>query len=248
MRRFGFSNASGIYLAGAMFISALLAGCPRSLGVDYHTQIIEAGSNELEGKLLYFQPDGSLSFYSRQVIEGVNEFIVDPTTGEEVDFSDGDPFEVPLEPGIEILFYGRFYDSLFIGSDGAISLGEPGEGNSSLTNHFRAPQVSMARVDAREGNGTVTYEILQNEIVVSFSNVLVGTASTSFQVEFFIAGAEDGDVAMSYPVIGNTVATLTGLSNAQLAGANTAQVEAFLEDFTESNLIESNTGTAKLEM
>jgi hypothetical protein len=216
------------------------------LEVDHHTQLIEAGTNQLEGKLLYFQPDGSLSFYSRQVIEGVNDFIVDPTTGEEVDFSDGDPFEVPLEPGVEILFYGRFYDSLFIGSDGAISLGEPGEGNSTLTRHFRAPQVSMVQVDASEGNGTVTYEIFENEIVVSYSNVLVGTVSTSFQVEFFIDGAEDGDVAMSYPVIGNSVATLAGLSNAQLAGANSAQVTAFLENFTESNLIESNTGSAKL--
>ena len=239
---------SGYYLAGALLVSALLAGCPLPLEVDYHTQIIPAGSNELEGKLLYFRPDGSLSFYSRQVIDGVNDFIVDPETGEEVDFEDSDPFEVPLAEGTEILFYGQFYDSMFIGSDGVVSLGEPGEGNSDLTRHFRSPQVSALRVNASEGNGTVSYEILQNEIVVSFSNVLVGTASTSFQIEFFISGAEDGDLALSYPVAGNTVATLTGLANAQLAGANSAQVAAFLENFTPSVLIESNTGTAKLGM
>src|SRR5688572_24647344 len=106
MRKFGSWKASGVYLVGAILVSALLAGCPPRLDVDHHTQLIEAGTNELEGKLLYFQPDGSLSFYSRQVIEGVNDFIVDPSTGEEVDFSEGDPFEVPLAPGVEILFYG----------------------------------------------------------------------------------------------------------------------------------------------
>lgn len=239
---------SGIYFAGPLLISALLAGCPLPLKVDYHTQVIAPGSNELEGKMLYFRPDGSLSFYSRQVIGGVNDFIIDPEPGEEVDFERADPFEVSLEEGTEILFYGRIYDSMFIGSDGVISLGEPGEGNDDLTRHFRAPQVSALRVNAREGNGTVTYEVLENEIVVSFSNVLVGTASASFQVEFFISGSEDGDLALSYPVVGNTVATLTGLSNAQLAGANSAQIEAFLEGFTQSNLVESNTGTVKLEM
>lgn len=239
---------SGFYLAGTMLVSTLLAGCPLPLAVDYHTQIITSGSNELEGKLLYFQPDGSLSFYSRQVIGGVNDFIVDPESGEEVDFEDGDPFEVPLPEGTEILFYGQLYDSMFIGSDGVISLGEPGEGNGDLTRHFRAPQVSALSVDASDGNGTVTYEILENEIVISFSNVLVGTASTSFQLEFFVSGVEDGELALSYPVVGNTVATLTGLSNAQLAGANAAQVASFLEDFTPSVLIESNTGTAKLGM
>jgi hypothetical protein len=206
-------NLSGIYLGGALLLSTLLAGCPQPLKIDYHTQVITAGSNELGGKLLHFRPDGSLSFYSRQVIQGVENFIVDPETGEEVDFEDADPFEVPLPDGKEILFYGRLYDSMYIGSDGVISLGDPGEGNSDLTRHFRTPQVSALRVNAAEGNGTVTYEILQNEIVVSFSNVIVGTASTSFQVEFFIAGAEDGDLALSYPQVGNSVATLTGLSN-----------------------------------
>lgn len=248
MRKIGTWKLTGVYLVWALSSSALLAGCPLPLAVDYHTQIITAGNNELEGKLLYFQPDGSLSFYSRQVIGGVNDFIVDPETGEEVDFEDGDPFEVPLPEGTEILFYGQLYDSIFIGSDGVVSLGEPGEGNSDLTRHFRAPQVSALSVDASDGNGTVTYEILQNEIVVSFSNVLVGTASTSFQLEFFISGGEDGELALSYPVVGNTVATLTGLSNAQLAGANSAQVAAFLENFTPSVLIESNTGSAKLGM
>lgn len=245
MRVLGLRKITGYYLAGAVLAAATLAGCPQPLAVDYHTQVITPGTNELQGKTLYFMPDGSLSFYSRTVIDGVTNFPVDPDTGEVIDFTEADPFEVPLAAGQEVLYYGRIYDSLFIGSDGTVSLGSPGEGNGSLVSHFRTPQVSILPVDATEGNGTVTFEIFQNEVVVSFVNVLVGTASNSFQAEFFVTGAEDGDLALSYPVLSQSTGGVVGLSNGQLAGSNQAQIDAFIGDFTESTLIENNTGTAK---
>lgn len=246
MNVLGLRNISGSYFAGALLASALLAGCPVPPAIDFHTEVITAGENELEGKTLYFMPDGSLNFYSRTVIDGITEFPVDIESATEVDFEDGDPFEVTLPAGREILFYGRAYDTIYIGSDGTVSFGEPGVGNDSVINHFSTPQVSLLRVDASEENGTVYYELFENEIVVTYANVLVGTTSNSFQAEFFITGAEDGDVALSYPVASSTVGGVVGLSNGQLAGANQAQIDAFLEEFVESVLVENNTGTAKL--
>lgn len=246
MRALGLRKLSGLYLAGAVLVSATLTGCPQPVTIDYHTQIITPGENELEGRMLYFMPDGSLNFYSRTVIDGISSFPVTPETGEVVDFTEGDPFRVALPNDLEILYYGRTYDTLFIGSDGTVSLGEAGEGNSSLSAHFSTPQVSLLPVDADQGNGTVTYEIFSNEVVVTFANVLVGTTSNSFQVEFFISGAEDGDLALSYPVASQNVGGLVGLSNGQLAGSNQAQIDAFLAEFVPSNLTEENTGTAKL--
>ncbi len=246
MQALGFRKLSGYYLAGALLASATLAGCPLPLAVDYHTEVITSGANELQGKTLYFMPDGSLNFYSRTVIDGVTEFPVSPDEAEEVDFTDGDPFEVVLDEGLEIIYYGRVYDRLFISSDGSIALGEPGTGNGTGVDHFSATQVSLLPVNATNDNGSVTYQIFENEIVVTFANILVGNTSNSFQAEFFVSGAEDGDLALSYPVVSENVGGVVGLSNGQLAGANQAQIDAFLEEFVESTLVENNTGTSKL--
>ncbi len=246
MRVLGFRKLSGYYLVGALLASAALAGCPRPLVVDYHTEVIAAGENELQGKTLYFMPDGSLSFYSRTVIDGVTEFPVSPDEAEEVDFTEADPFEVVLDEGLEIIYYGQVYDRLFISSDGSIALGEPGSGNATTVDHFGATQVSLLPVNASNDNGSVTYQIFENEIVVTFANILVGNTSNSFQAEFFVSGAEDGDLALSYPVVSENVGGVVGLSNGQLAGANQAQIDAFLEAFAESTLVENNTGTSKL--
>ena len=246
MQMLGFRKLSGYYLAGALLASATLAGCPLPLAVDYHTEVIASGENELQGKTLYFMPDGSLNFYSRTVIDGVTDFPVSPDEAEEVDFTEGDPFEVELDPGLEIIYYGRVYDRLFISSDGTIALGDPGTGNSTIVDHFAATQVSMLPVNATNDNGTVTYQIFDNEIVVTFANILVGNTSNSFQAEFFVSGAEDGDLALSFPVMSENVGGVVGLSNGQLAGANQAQIDAFLEEFEESTLVENNTGTSKL--
>lgn len=239
-------SLKGFHIAGAMIIVVTLSGCPTPLAIDYNTQLIVAGENALEGKTLYFMPDGSLSFYSRTVIDGISSFPVDPATGTEVDFTKADPFEVPLSSGQEIIFYGRAYDSIFIGSDGVVSFGEAGAGNSSLQNHFSTPQVSILPVDATRDNGSVSYEIRESEVIVTFANVLVGNTSNSFQAEFFILGAEDGDLALSYPVTSKNVGGIVGLSNGQIQGANQAQIDAFFAGFAESNLVTNNTGTSKL--
>lgn len=230
---------------GAMLLigAATLAGCPLSTTVDYHTQSIEAGSNELEGKELLFMPDSSISFYSRTVVSGITGFTIDTDTVTEIDFSEANPYVLYLPSGSEVLYYGRVYDTLFIGSDGVISLGEAGSGNETLADHFSAPQVSLLPVDATQAGGIVSFEILPHAVVVTFENVRAGGASNSFQVEFFISGTDDGGLAINYPEVSVDAGGVVGLSNGPLAGANQAQIDAFLAGFSNSSLILNNTGT-----
>lgn len=230
-------------VAMGLIAAASLAGCPLPATIDYHTQTIEAGSNELQGKELLFMPDSSISFYSRTVVSGITDFTIDTDSVTEIDFSEANPYVLYLPAGSEVLYYGQMYDTIFIGSDGVVSLGEAGAGNETLTDHFSAPQVSLLPVDATQGSGRASFEILPHAVVVTFEDVRAAGASNSFQVEFFISGMEDGGLAINYPEVSEDAAGIVGLSNGPLAGANQAQIDAFLAGFSESNLILNNTGT-----
>ena len=244
MKGIGMTKFSGYSVAVAMLAAATLAGCPPPVTVDYHTQSIVAGANTLQGKTLFFMPDSSINFYSRTVVDGVTALPQPTDTATVVDFEANDPTVITLPEGSEVLYYGIAYDTLYIGSNGTVGFGAPGD-NGSLTAHFGAASVSLLPVDATD-NGDVSYEVFSNEVVVTFENVLVGTANNTFQAEFFVSGAEDGDLALSYPVVSVNVGGVVGLSNGQLAGANQAQIDAFLDDFSASELDQDNTGSAKL--
>lgn len=244
MKGIGMKRFSGISVAVAMLAAATLAGCPKPATTDNQSQNFAAGAakTNLEGKQLYFQPDGSISFYSRTVTDGITAFGV-PTAGQLIiDFSVADPFVLNLAAGSEVLYYGQSFSTLYIGSDGTVAFGVPGSGNASVTDHFSSKQISLLPVDAADASetGTVSYQVFTDSVVVTFDAV----DGSSFQAEFFISGAMDEDIAISYPTINATAGGVVGLSNGQLAGSNAAQIAAFLEAFgTGSDLGSTNTGS-----
>ena len=246
MKGIGMNKFSGISLAVAVLAATTLAGCPKpAKTADLNTQNFAAGAaaTTLGGKQLYYSPDGSISFYSRTVstITGLGT-ATDTATA--IDFSVADPFVLNLAAGSEVVYYGVAYDTLYIGSDGTVSFGAAGTGNASLTAHFQANQISLLPVDANDGttDGTVSFQVFSDAVVVTFEDV----DGSTFQSEFFISGDMDEDLAISYPTVNANASGIVGLSRGQLAGANQAEIDDFLDSFKPSDLGTNNTKSAKL--
>src|SRR5690606_12329195 len=102
---------------------------------------IESGQNKLAGKKLYFMPAATVDFYSRVVSEKAD--LGNPTDdATAVTIPANGAFELALGLGNAIEFYGKLYDTIYIGSNGTIGFGGAGD-NSTLENHFRMPEVSL---------------------------------------------------------------------------------------------------------
>ena len=144
------------------------------------------------------------------------------------DFSVADPIRVNLPAGSEVVYYGRTYACIYIHSSGVVAFGAPGTGNASPTAHFSSAQISLLPVDASDAGetGVVSWNIASDEITVTFT----GVDGSTFQSEFFISGAMDNDLAVTYETVNADAVGVVGLANAQLGGLTPAQIEAFLAD------------------
>ena len=230
---------SGISAVVALVAAATLAGCPPPVDT-LQTEQFAAGdaATTLSGKQLYFMPFGAS--YSRTVSEQTTLPVA--TTGHQpVDFGTADPFVLNLAAGSEVVYFGNAYSTLYIGSDGTVAFGAAGTGNDSLANHFGANQISLLPVDAADAaeTGQVSYNVATDEVTITFE----GVDGSTFQSEFFISGDMDEDIAVSYPTVDADVAAgVVGLSAGQLAGATQEEIDAFVADFTDSDLGTTNTG------
>jgi len=244
MKGIGMKRFSGLSVV-AVIATAMLAGCPAP--DKYNTTILKS-PNTIDGSQVYFIPiaaskrSGDLTDYARLLSRSVdlgNEVtaLPSPTTGHEVvTFTNGE-FQKTLSEGV--YYFGVLYTQLFIKSDGSVGLGAPGGGNDTLANHFASPQISLLPVDAT--GGTVTVGDLADEVVVTFSNVTVDngvetpTTDNTFQVEFFKTRGIDGDIALSYPIVDPNATGIVGLSNGELAGADQATIDSFVNGFAASD-------------
>lgn len=257
MKGIGMTKFSGYTVAVAMLAATTLAGCPKS--EELHTQDL-ASASSIDGKQLYFIPSDTEkrigdAFYVRIVQDLVADLglaageLPNPADdGDQVvDFADGDPAAIALDE--PVMYYGAWYDSISIGSDGTVGLGQAGGGNASLQEHFASPQISLLPIDATQAGTVVTVGQDADTVVVTYENVAIGTAKAittdnSFQVEFVKTRGYDGDIALSYANVDAQGAGIVGLSNGQLAGATESEIAAFLRGFRDSNLtVDANTGS-----
>ena len=249
MKGIGMNKFSGISVAVALLAAATLAGCPLVPTVDLQTQNFAAAGDaatSLEGKQLYFMPDSSESFYSRTVVDNITALPVSTATHTAVDFGVADPAVVTLPAGSEINFYGTSYGTIYIHSNGTVALEAGAAANGTASGHFSLKQISLLPVDATTAGSAVSYQVAANAVTVTFENV----GGSSFQGEFFISGATEDDIALSYPTIDAAVAAgVVGFSRGQLAGLTQEEIDLFFaNEFvgTGSDLGTTNTSSAKL--
>jgi len=161
---------------------------------DLFTESFGAGYNDVNGTSLTFSPDGSKAYYEACRKEA-NELPTDPNGGSFVLLWDDDFDEVVLSGGAEVLFYGRWYDRFYIGSNGYITFGAGDtEYSPSLQSHFNLPRISALFTDLLPPNDQcISCKQLQDRVAVTFQDVpLYGDkdAKSTFQIElFFVTGA-----------------------------------------------------------
>lgn len=240
----------------ALGATLVLSGCieqppPDDPEVDLQTQSILTGMNNLGGRELTFQPDGSPSYYSRIVTQNVTTFMFDPANGTVVDFNVGDPAQVNLTAPAMVTYYGEDYGTVFVSSSGWISFGAVGNDPADLPTHFLVPQISALPIDALLA-GTVTVEETATALVITFQGVpvdaqsLLEGATNSFQVIINIPDdvLVPEQIIISYLEVDTMAGGIVGLSNGQTGNLMGDDLARFLANFMESNLETTNMNTA----
>jgi len=223
MKGIGMNKFYGICAAAALVAGSMLQGC--DVPFQAHTQEFGTGANNLEGLQLYFIPTPGDDSYQRMVVE-ITDLVNDPTGDTPADVSGG-AVEVALGANA-VSFFGTLYDSIFIGADGTIGMGEAGS-NETLQAHFMRPQVSLLPVDVNGAPaGTVSYEVVNfDSVAVTYDGVSAGGANASAQAIFDITPAQYGDISLTYAEISMDAAGIIGLS----AGYDQATIDSLLGSF-----------------
>jgi subtilisin family serine protease len=169
---------------------------------DTFTESFDQGAGDLESHTLMLIPYGTSAYYAAcEEEEEVEEFSTDPCGGTIVYLGDDDFWEVVLDDGDEISFFGTSHDRFYIGSNGYITFGEGDtEYLSTLSHHFNMPRISGMFVDLDPANGedNVSYKKLDDRVAVTFENVPLypnKTGTNSFQIELFF---DSGEIRMTW--------------------------------------------------
>ena len=191
---------------------------------DYFTEQFTAGDNDLSDQMLFFTPDGSISFYEA-CLEPATGFPTDPSGGTVLSLGDDSYGTVTLSGGDQVSLYGVSYSTFYVGSNGYITF-DAGDSDytESLTDHFDTPRISGVFDDLNPSTGgTISWQQLADRAVVTFQDVPEYSSGNpvSFQVEMFF----DGSITLTHLSISVTDG-LVGLSDG-------AGVPA---DFVESDL------------
>jgi hypothetical protein len=252
MKGIGMKNFSGYTVVAALLATATLAGCPPR--EELHTEVLESASS-INGKQLYFIPASTDDlkrlgdpFYTRivQDLPTAGQLPNSTDGAEQVEFSGNSATIVLDEP---VMYYGVFYNTIIIGTNGTVAFGTASAGNDTLTNHFGSVQISVLPLNLSLAGTTVSVEQSDEAVTITFEDVVIGTdtaftSDNTFQVEIFVGGGIAGDVVVSYVKVDDRGNGIAGLANGQLVGLSETEADRFLRGFSESNLSQNaNTST-----
>jgi hypothetical protein len=207
---------------------------------DYFTESIASGA-ELDQTALTFTPNGGPSFYGKTRAD-ITDFPTDPAGGLLLDFDAfGDPIKAGLFGDEEVSFYGKSYETLYIGSGGWLSFGVPGNNSATLGQHFSVPQIAMIPVDATDDDAMVSYLQDDDKLAITFENAPSANdpnGTNDFQIELFF----NGIVRLSFLNVDPAVSGIVGFSVGGAAGGVPPT------DFIESDLEDANTEPLKVAL
>lgn len=179
---FNVASGTDVYLA-----VNLLVGNP-----DFYTEIFSPSGNDTAFQSWTFTPDRSGDFYAVKHAS-VTWFSSDPVGGQNLTLGDDDYAEVSISGGKKVALYGALYSSLYVGSNGCVTLGEgDSESEVSLGNHFAKPRIAALWNDLDPSlGGIISWKQWTDRVAVTFLNVPLISLSkkvNSFQIELFFDG------------------------------------------------------------
>ncbi|HIB01484.1 MAG TPA: hypothetical protein EYO31_06320, partial [Phycisphaerales bacterium] len=174
---------------------------------DFFTEQFTTGL-DLDGLSIAYTPYANVDGY-RACAEPITALPTDPATGTTVSLSDDSYSTQSLSQ--PILLYGQQYNTIYIGSNGQITMGSgSSDYTESLSEHFSQVSISMLWDDLNPANGgTVRFAELVNRVVVTFDGIpeYSNSGSNTFQCELYF----DGVVTLSWLGVTTTDA-IVGLS------------------------------------
>jgi len=114
-----------------------------------------------------------------------DEFPLDPANGVPVDVGDDGSLLVEFPPGFEFPFFGRTWSSVYVGSNGYLTFGQPDiDYDPTLPDHFSRPRISAMFADLHPKAGEVIVTEGDNVMAITYDNVesLMSAAPNSFQI------------------------------------------------------------------
>jgi hypothetical protein len=207
--------AEEIYLVGPSRTAVVtLPGDGSVVTNDYFTRLFTSTTPfDLAGRSVTFTPTSSGDLYIADIAPATR-FAVDPQGGTALVLLDDSFAAVTLASGQSVRLYGQLYSTLYVGSNGYITLGA-GDSvfNPTLANHFRFPRVSPLFVDLNPADGgAISWKQTADRVAVSYVDVprFGFGGRNSFQVEMFF----DGRIRFTYLQIDAVAASalVVGLS------------------------------------
>lgn len=184
-------------------------------GPEFFTELFGTGNPvDLANTQVTFTPGGGPDFYTG-CAQGASSLPVDPATGGAITFpspANDANVMINLPPG-RVSLFGVAYNRMYVGTNGYITFAT-GDNTRipTLAQHFNQPRISVFFDDLVCPNGTVSYSIMPDRVVVSYVNVNIvnSTLHDTMQVEMF----RDGRIRTTYLDMGST-AGVAGLSRGE---------------------------------
>lgn len=211
--------------------------------VDYYTESFAGGgdSNDTLGRRFIFTPDGDHYSVTQTSIAA---FATSPSGGTTINLGDDSFGAVSLSGGAQVSLYGMSYGTLYVGSNGYITLGEGSdEFEQSFENHFVLPRISALLNDLNpSAAGTVSWRQVTDRVAVTWDGVPnYGTSQFNrFQIEMYF----DGRIAISILQLGSSTG-LIGLSEG--LGVPADFVESDFSSYAQVNQLSLNVPEAVTE-
>ncbi|MBD3258787.1 hypothetical protein GF377_10165 [candidate division GN15 bacterium] len=201
---------------------------------DYFTQSFTSGA-DLEGGIVTFEPDGSVSFYDA-CRDTTSAFPTDPSGGTVVPMSDDSSYAVSLTGGETVSLYGQTYSTVYICSNGYVGLGYTGDDYSeTIGEHFGSGARICGFWDDLNPNvhGSVIFQQLADRIAITWDGVAEYSTTNfnSFQVEMYF----DGTITITHLDI-DALDGIVGLSGG--TGTPGDFIESDLSAYGECTVIE----------
>ncbi len=177
---------------------------------DFFTESF-AGSFDLDGVTVLLSPDAGVDQYVACATP-IATLPVDPAGGTPIVLTDDDSETVALTGGQQVLLYGVAYSSVFVGSNGYVTLGTADtDYDETLGEHFQFPRIAGAYDDLNPTDGgTVSSQQLGDRLTVTWENISQFNAgdSNTFQISMFF----NGDIEISWLGMNPGIDCIVGLS------------------------------------
>ena len=158
---------------------------------QYFAEQVTVGGDPLSASSILFTPNGGADFYEA-CRRSVGAFHSDPTGSTALVLGDDSSVAVALTGGKRVSLYGTEYDTIFVGSNGYVTLGA-GDTDAfpSFTDHFSFPRIAPLYTDLDPGaGGEVSVRQDADRMVVTWIDVpRFGSFTQDLQVEMYFDGA-----------------------------------------------------------